>query len=149
MFYQIFYQIFIGSVLITLTVIIQAIFIALLIKAAKKYDGWFAAPHFFHKNIITVVVIVLWLVGGISLGTWAWAGAFVLLDIIPEIEPALYFSLTIFTTLGFGDMLLDEEWRILAGIGATNGLIILGVTTAFIAEFISRMRNQQEGWKDD
>jgi drug/metabolite transporter (DMT)-like permease len=130
-------------------VIIQAVFIAVLIKAAKKYEKWFTTPHFFHKNIITLIIIVLWLVAGISLGTWVWAGAFVLLGIIPEIEPALYFALTIFTTLGFGDMLLDEKWRLLTGIGATNGLIILGVTTAFIAEFISRMRNQQARFKSD
>ncbi|MEM9736953.1 MAG: ion channel, partial [Pseudomonadota bacterium] len=52
---------------------------------------------------------------------------------------ALYFSVVAFTTLGFGDVLLPQEWRLLAGLSAANGLLIFGVSTAFLVEVFRRV----------
>ena len=43
------------------------------------------------------------------------------------LEPALYFSLVSFSTLGFGDIILDEKWRLLSGLTAAN---VATLTTA-------------------
>ena len=37
-----------------------------------------------------------------------------------------------FTTLGYGDVLLNERWRILGSFEAANGIIMFGWTTAII-----------------
>jgi voltage-gated potassium channel Kch len=38
-----------------------------------------------------------------------------------------------FTTLGYGDITLDEKWRVLGAFEAANGIIMFGWTTAIIA----------------
>ena len=43
------------------------------------------------------------------------------------------------TTLGYGDLVLDGSWRILASLQAANGAIIIGWTTALIFFFIGRI----------
>ena len=54
-------------------------------------------------------------------------------------EAAFYFSLVSFTTLGFGDITLDENFRLLASIEAANGIIIFGWSTAIVVAVVQHM----------
>ncbi len=48
-----------------------------------------------------------------------------------------------FTTLGFGDIILPVEWRILGGMTALNGLLNIGVFAALMVEVLRRVRTEQ------
>lgn len=61
-----------------------------------------------------------------------WASAYMALGEIKGLEPALYFSMVTFTTLGYGDIVLDESWRLLASFQAATGIIMFGWTTAIL-----------------
>ena len=69
-----------------------------------------------------------------------WAVAYRVLDPISSLdtfEKAMYFSVVTFTTLGYGDITLpEEEWRMLSGIEALNGILLVGWTTAFLLSLI-------------
>jgi hypothetical protein len=48
-------------------------------------------------------------------------------------ETAVYFSAVTFTTLGYGDIVLEAaQWRLLTGIEALNGVLLLGLSTALL-----------------
>ncbi len=57
---------------------------------------------------------------------------------IETLEEALYFSTASFTTIGYGDIVLTREWRLLSSFGGANGMIIFGLTTALIIAAIQR-----------
>ena len=78
-----------------------------------------------------------------SLGVWIWAATLLTLGAFGALEPALYFSVVSFTALGFGDVVLTPQWRLLSGMSAANGLLIFGLSTAFLVEFLSRLREAQ------
>ena len=59
-----------------------------------------------------------------------WAFAYMALGEIKELEAAFYFSMATFTTLGYGDIVLDQSWRLLASFQAATGIIMFGWTTA-------------------
>lgn len=139
-----FTQILIGAVVIFLTVFIQVLFISIAIAALTKHGRWLARPPFFIKTTMAMVAIVLWLILGISLSSWSWAGIFMTADVFQSLEPALYFSIVTFTTLGYGDITLSSEWRLLGSFAAVNGLIIFGLNTAFLVEFTSRLHATQK-----
>jgi hypothetical protein len=61
-----------------------------------------------------------------------WAGTYMALGEINDLEPAFYFSMVTFTTLGYGDIVLDERWRLLASFEAATGIIMFGWTTAIL-----------------
>ncbi len=127
-----------------MTIVVQVLFISSAIQALTKYGAKLAEPPFIVKTILALVVVVLWLIAGISLSAWLWAVVFLVVEVFQELEAALYFSIVTFTTLGYGDITLNSQWRILASFSAINGLIIFGLNTAFLVEFTSRLRSTQE-----
>ena len=52
-------------------------------------------------------------------------------------------SRNVFTTLGFGDIILDKPYRLMSGLLAADGLILFGLTTAFLIEFIRSLHIAQ------
>ncbi len=138
-----FEQLAIGTVVICATVIIHIFFIAVLIAFLTQYGRWLTYPPKLPKMTLVLILMVLWLVVGLSVSAWLWAGVFLLIGVFEHIEPALYFSVVTFTTLGYGDITVDSSWRILASLTAVNGLIIVGLNTAFLVEALSRIRIAQ------
>ena len=64
-----------------------------------------------------------------------WGFAYYILPGITEfdtLEKAIYFSLVTFTTLGYGEITIHSTNRILAGLEAMNGVLLLGWTTAIM-----------------
>ncbi len=137
-------QLFIGSLVVSLTITVQATFIGLAIAGLNRIGSWFVAPQRNHKTVIATIAVTLWLLAGHSVGVWLWALTYLAVGAFDTLEPALYFSVVSFTTLGFGDITLPVQWRILSGLSAANGLILFGLSTAFLIEFLTRLRRAQE-----
>jgi voltage-gated potassium channel len=71
-----------------------------------------------------------------------WAGAYLALvptNELASFEEAVYFSFVTFTTLGYGDITLSEGFRLLSGIEALNGIILVGWTTAMIFSVVQHI----------
>jgi len=51
----------------------------------------------------------------------------------------LYFSLVTFTTLGYGDISLSSDWRLLSGLEAINGIMLIGWSTAMMFSLIQNL----------
>ncbi|MBU0860028.1 MAG: potassium channel family protein [Alphaproteobacteria bacterium] len=54
-------------------------------------------------------------------------------------EPAFYFAATAYTTTGFGDITMNESWRVLSTLQALGGLLMFAWTAAFLFEVQSRL----------
>lgn len=73
-----------------------------------------------------------------------WAAFYVAVGAIPDFEAALYFSTVTFTTLGYGDLTLQTNWRLLTSFQAANGIIMFGWTTAIVMAAVQRMVTHRE-----
>ena len=61
---------------------------------------------------------------------YAWRGA------MPDFTTAAYFSAVTYTTTGYGDLVLPEEWRLVGGVEALTGILMCGLSTGmFFAVF--------------
>ena len=83
-----------------------------------------------HFYWIAGVVLLMLVVSLLEVSVWA--AMYVLLDAIEGFERALYFSMVTFTTLGYGDIVLESRWQLLAAFEAANGIIMFGWTTAIV-----------------
>lgn len=52
---------------------------------------------------------------------------------------AMGFLMMLITTLGYGDVVLDSRWRLLASFEAANGIIMFGWTTAIVVSAVQRV----------
>lgn len=136
-------QLLIGSILIVITLMIQVTFVSGVSSIFDKTLHYLVQPHLKLKAMVILTMAVLWLLVGISVNAWIWAALFMLLNAFEQLEEALYFSVVTMTSLGYGDIVLDNQWRLLSALTAVNGLIIFGLNTAFLAEFIFILRKQQ------
>lgn len=76
----------------------------------------------------------------------AWAGAYRLLDLLPDLETACYFSITSYTTVGYGDVVLPVQWRLLGPIEAAVGILMFGWSTAILVAAIQRVYGDRLRW---
>lgn len=95
------------------------------------------------KLVMALIVSSIAILGQVTVSVWMWAGLLWWLDLFGSLELSVYFALTCFTTLGFGDVLLPVEWRLLGGLAATNGLVNIGVVTAVMVETLRFIRMNQ------
>ena len=58
---------------------------------------------------------------------------------LPNLSDALYFSIVTYTTLGYGDIIVGQEFRIFAAMAALTGLLNLGLSTAFLVGLFGRI----------
>ena len=89
-------------------------------------------------NTAAIVLGVLFVMAVHSVQVWIWAVTFYAVGAFDELEPALYFSLVSFSTVGFGDITLGPDWRLLSGLTAANGFISFGWSTAYMVELVRR-----------
>lgn len=141
-------QLLIGAVLICITIVIEAGFMGAAISFLKRGQSGLTADSGLIRFAAVLSATVLWLLMALGIAVWIWAGAFVALGLFDTLEAALYFSMVSFTTLGFGDVLIGKEWRLLSGMAAANGLILFSLTTAFLIEFLAKIGTSQNSNSD-
>ena len=136
--HKMFIQIAIGSCLL-LSILIAGVSFWVMEWAFVRQRVWLARTPHRPKLILVLCIAAVWILAQV----WIWAFAFVELGVFDTLELAVYFSLVSFTTLGFGDVLLPVEWRLLAGMAAANGLLSFGLVTAILVDALRQMRNHQ------
>jgi len=78
--------------------------------------------------------IILW-----AVAYWIFAGA----EHFTNFEDAVYFSSVTYTTLGYGDVTLSDNWRLLCGIQAMNGVLLFGWSTAILFYLVQRFWSEE------
>ena len=71
--------------------------------------------------------------------TSLWAVFYYTQELFSDFETSLYFSMVSFTTIGYGDVLLPRNWRLLGVIEGFSGVLLCGVSTAFIFAVVNAM----------
>jgi hypothetical protein len=125
------FQISLGAGMIVATTLIHGIFTVLGIEGLQDYLQRYRTKSLV-RSTLTLSVFVLWLFLATILEVWIWAMLYVVLGALGSFEEAVYFSTVTYTTLGFGDITLDESWRLLSSFEAANGLLMFGWSTALV-----------------
>ncbi len=136
-------QLVLGCALTLATIIIAALSWWALESILVRLHSWSAAPPHGPKLMTILTLALVWTLGMMTMAVWIWAIALYELEIFTSFEASVYFALVAFTTLGFGDILLPQEWRLLGGISAANGLLMIGLLTAILVETLRETRLRQ------
>ena len=131
----------IGAILVVITVVLHAFgttgWLRVLGRRYADEEGLVRAGKTLQALIGTVIVLLV--LHTLQIVVWAYA----YLAIVPagelgSFEEAVYFSFVTFTTLGYGDITLSEGWRLLSGIQALNGIMLVGWSTAMLFAVVQK-----------
>jgi hypothetical protein len=69
----------------------------------------------------------------------AWAGAYLFLGAVPDAKSAMLYSLNAMTTYGHESVSLEPHWQMMGALEALNGMLLFGLTTAFLFAMIQEV----------
>ena len=131
------YIIFIAWVLVAVTVAVHAAGLAVLLSGWAR---WHAVPPTRFWPITWLLIRVTWwliLIHLVEISVWGlfylWKGC------MPDAESAFYFAGVTYTTIGYGDLVLQEPWRMLGPIEGLTGILMCGLSAGIFFAVVSRI----------
>lgn len=101
-------------------------------------------------RIMPLTLLLTATLGIISIHTveiWLWAALYLFgLDAFRHFEEALYFSTVTYASVGYGDLLMPPQWRILGAIEGGAGVIMLGWSTAYLVSILTQLKLLGHDW---
>jgi hypothetical protein len=85
-------------------------------------------------SIAVASAILLTILLGVEAG--AWAAAFLAVGARPDFASAMLYSLSAMTSYGHANVYLAEHWQLMGALEALNGVMLFGLTTAFLASVL-------------
>jgi Ion channel len=126
-----------ASLLAGVTTVVHAVGLATLIHYLLPAIARAPAGAKHTVQLLVGVVWALLLIHVIEIAIWAVfyraAGC------LPDWEAAIYFSGVTYSTIGYGDLLLPAEWRMLGPAEGLVGILMCGLSTAFFFAIVTRM----------
>ena len=126
--------------LIVATVVIHVLGLALLHeRLAGVVSRFIARRHFTAMFAVGLGIAVVLVAILHAIEAWVWAGAYWLLGALPDLASSVLFSVGAMTTYGGSGLDLQQHWRLMGALEAMNGMILFGLTTAFLFSMIQQV----------
>jgi len=106
-----------------------------LLLEAAEYKMKIAAMVFMAVTIVSVTLLH-------GMEATIWAAAFRWLHALPDNKSAMLYSLNAMTTFGHSGGSLESHWQLMGALEALNGLILFGLSTAFLFAMIQEIWNR-------
>ena len=126
--------------LIVLTVVIHVCGLAVIGESVVKGLGESADRRRFMIKFATVMAVTSLLatiLHGIEGAIWAVAYRF--LAALPDARTAMLYSISAMTSYGHAALFLKDRWQMMGALEALNGMLLFGLTTAFLFAMIQRV----------
>jgi Ion channel len=124
-----------GTSLVNIT--IHALVMTIVVRVAQTASRKkISHPSLFLITVMIPTVSVLMVTHAVEVVVWSLAYSMV--DAAPADANLVYFAFVNYTTLGYGDVVPVERWRLLGPITAMNGVLMFGWSTAVIFEVLRK-----------
>src|SRR6516162_267637 len=128
-------QLFVGSAVSALNIILHACVTMLAMGAARS-----AARRSSLRPLLclagVMVATSLALMAAHTLEVFVWSVAYAIVNAAPDDANLVYFAFVNYTTLGYGDVTPLAKWRLLGPMTAMNGVLMFGWSTALMFEVL-------------
>jgi len=136
----VFANLALATMMVAVTVVFHFLAVAGLLATLNRRVRKIGGEVRLTRQGVLLLAVVFGVFFAHTIEIWAYAGLYRALGEFSSFEEALYFSASTFTTVGFGDIVLDPTWRLLAAIESANGFILIGWSTAFLISVTARLR---------
>jgi len=134
-----------AACLLALTVMIHAAGLAAALRYARM---WRAASDTRFWSMTWLLVLVAWWLILVHLAEIAvWAMFYWWQECLPDAESSFYFSGVTYATVGYGDLVLPSEWRLLGPVEGLAGILMCGLSTGFFFAVAIKVLGVRSGFE--
>lgn len=113
-----------------LCLLLQGVVVAICLRRYARFRTRVRVPDVLWVDVVLLVTVMLLTLLCNFAQMAIWAALFILLGEFSDFSTALYHSAVNFITLGYGDIVMSKQWRMLGPIEAANGILMFGVSTS-------------------
>jgi hypothetical protein len=126
-----------GLSLIVLTMTIHAAAVLMMAFVGTRIRVQLERRSLHQWNLIAILICTTGLIGLLlavlhGIECWIWAAAYLWLGAVESPTDALIYSIDSMATLGASGLTLQRPWQVMGGLEAVNGMILFGVSTAYV-----------------
>jgi len=96
--------------------------------------------------VISVIMAILFI--GHMIQVAVWAVLFMFVGEFDDILTAYYHSMVNFASLGYGDIVMSEQWRLMGAIESSVGVLMFGVSAGAMLSIMSYLLAHDDRIKD-
>lgn len=130
-------QMLVGTAVSSCNIVIHALVMTTVVWVTRMVG----AKRTFHPWLFLIMVMIATVAVLMMAHTsevMVWSLAYAVVDAAPAGADLTYFAFVNYTTLGYGDVIPVEAWRLLGPMTAMNGVLLFGWSTAVIFEVLRR-----------
>ena len=132
-----FKQILVATAASACNITIHALIMVALVQVARKTSTMFAARPSLRLVAVMIGTVSILMASHAS-EVIVWSLVYAIIDAAPAGTDLTYFAFVNYTTLGYGDVVPVERWRLVGPLTAMNGVLLFGWSTAVIFEIMRR-----------
>jgi hypothetical protein len=112
--------------------LVNARFVTVMGRSAER-----RRPLSLFMAVVGVTAILATLLLAVEATTWTVA--YRLLGALPDSKSAMLYSISALTSYGHERILLASHWQMMGALEALNGMLLLGLTTAFLFAMMQKV----------
>jgi hypothetical protein len=130
-------QLLVGGLVSVINIAIHSLIMATVVGVAQRAsEKKLLHPSLFLAAVMIPIVSIL--MAAHTIEVMVWASAYALVDAAPENVQIVYFAFVNYATLGYGDIVPVDRWKLLGPITAMNGALMFGWSTAVMFEVLRK-----------
>jgi hypothetical protein len=137
-------QLMLASAMVALMVLVHLTGLAILMRLLQSHSRVLRRLPFLPMTLLLGATLGIIAIHTVEI--WIYAALYLQLHAFAHFEEALYFSTVTYASIGYGDVLMPHDWRILGAIEGAAGIIMLGWSTAFLISLLSQLRLLGHDW---
>ena len=138
-FLDFLFKLALGSGMIVINLGIQVLAVYRVITFFQRRDNSDLVAGTARYDLKVLSIMMGFLFVGHILQFATWAVLFIALGEFDNFGTAFYHSTVNFTSLGYGDIVMSESWRLLGALEAANGVLMFGLTAGLVLSVMNEL----------
>jgi voltage-gated potassium channel len=140
-------QVAAAVLLLALTLCLQCAGIAGLVEWLKRVltRGIHKHGPVYSATLVVKSTVAIVALHGFVILLWA---SFYRSRCLPSWEVAFYFSASSYSTVGYGDLILPSDWRLLGPLEGITGVLMCGISVSVLFALVTRLLDRdRQSWQ--
>lgn len=129
----------VGLPVMLLCLVLQVAVVGLCLRFYLHRLSLLGKPQTMNGGLLTLLLVMLLLIVGNFLQIVIWGWLFMQLGEFTVWYEAVYHSGVNFTSLGYGDVVMSKDWKLLGPLEAGNGILMFGMTAAVLMAILQEL----------